>query len=257
MAECLDALSAAAARLDARLGSLPLDRLAEYLQSLRAYNEHTNLVGSSDWRSLALDHVLDSLSLVPVLLDLAGDLLSGQSEPPAASVVRLVDIGSGAGFPALVLAMVLPQWEFLLIESLGKKARFLSQEVERLALSERVRVEARRAEDLVREPGFREHFQFCTARAVAPLNVLLEYAFPFLCVGGCLVAQKSSAQVESEMRAAAPALAQLGGSSLRSLPLDQTVLGRQVVAVLATKCGHTDARYPRPTAQIKRKPLGL
>jgi len=218
---------------------LPLAELETFLNELSAYNEHTNLVASSEPGRLVSEHVLDSLSLCP-LLGHAGSL---------------VDIGSGAGFPGLVLAIVMPELTVTLVESVGKKAGFLASVSERLGLAPRVEVVCERAESIGRQARYRERYEAATARAVGALGVVVELSFPLLQVGGSLYAQRSRKQAENERPQIDELSRLMGGYSAQTIDLGSEVIGRELAVIKLTKTAPTPERYPRPMAQIKRNPL--
>jgi 16S rRNA (guanine527-N7)-methyltransferase len=208
---------------------------------LQAYNEHTNLVANSDADVVIRNHVLDALSLVRLLPDLERHQ-------------ELVDIGSGAGFPGLILAMVLENVSVLLIDSVGKKTNFLSEAASMLGIEERVEVINDRAEEVSRHRDYREKFDLATARAVGKLDLTVELTLPFLKVGGLLLAQKSKAQLSDELEDGRHAASLLGGAVKSLDQLDSEVLGRELVVVCIEKQDRTPPKFPRPTPQLK-KPL--
>jgi 16S rRNA (guanine527-N7)-methyltransferase len=220
--------------------------LFTFLQELAAVNEHTNLVSCADPLIVAREHVLDSLTLVPIISD------GVQASEPTA----IVDLGSGAGFPAIVLAVALPGCQFSLIESIGKKARFLEQLIIKMQLAERVDVHNERAEELAHNPRFREQFHFATARAVGKLDHICELALPFLRVGGCMLAQKSAAQLPEEKERGERALPSLGGQLKEVIAANHEVLGKEHFVMVVEKVRQTPRSYPRKAASMKREPLG-
>lgn len=209
---------------------------------LKAYNEHTNLVSNADEMVVLHDHILDALALISVIESVSAGLQKR----------ALVDIGSGAGFPALILALVFEDLSVLLIESVGKKTRFLSETAQALGLTDRVEVRTARAEDLAHQKQYRENFTLATARAVGKLDLVAELTIPFLSVGGYLLAQKSKQQMEGELEPGRQALSKLGGQIEAVQDLDATVLKRDLVVVKAKKIRATESKYPRATAQLKR-----
>jgi 16S rRNA (guanine527-N7)-methyltransferase len=219
-----------------------IDLLGKFLAELRSYNEHTNLVSNADPEVVVRDHVMDGLSLVPIINRLK----------PEVHKLRLVDIGSGAGFPAMVLAIVIPELHVLLIDSVGKKTRFLTEAASTLGLESRVSVVNARAEELPHDRRYRESFDFATARAVGKLDLVAELALPFIRLNGFLLAQKSQAQLEEEMEAADNAISVLGGEIASVENLDAEVLQRQFAVVCVRKARQTPREFPRPTAQLKR-----
>jgi 16S rRNA (guanine527-N7)-methyltransferase len=208
---------------------------------LQTYNEHTNLVSNADADVVIRNHILDALSLVRLI-------------PNASSPKRLVDIGSGAGFPAMILALVLENLSVVLIDSVGKKTRFLLEAASALGVSDRVQVENARAEEMAREREYRERFDLATARAVGKLDLVVELTLPFLKLGGLLLAQKSKAQLSDELEDGRHAASLLGGTIKSLDQLDAEVLGRELVVVCVDKQKPTPPKFPRPTSQLK-KPL--
>jgi len=167
--EALDELSTRVKKLGSTISAAQAEMLGIYCTQLAAYNEHTNLVAKSDVRTLLFEHVLDAWALVPTL----ESKLSGSKR-------RLIDIGSGAGFPGLILAIACLDLEVVLVDSVGKKTAFLTQATAALNLQERIQVLNTRAEELARQSRYRDSFQAATARAVGAMDVVAELCLPFL-----------------------------------------------------------------------------
>jgi 16S rRNA (guanine527-N7)-methyltransferase len=238
----LDVVRKKAPLVGATLTESQIELLGVFLSELAAYNEHTNLVSNADPLVVAREHVLDSLSLCACLTDLN-------------SSCRLVDIGTGAGFPAIVLAIALPNLAVLAIESVGKKTRFLQSLADRLNISQRLEVANERAESLAYDPSLRGSFDIATARAVGKIDVIAELALPFLKTGGRLLAQKSQAQLDEERRRAAIALPVLGGELTEIVIPNVEALEREHVVLIVCKKSATPKQFPRTPVQIKRMPL--
>lgn len=225
-----------------------LEAVRILLGELCSYNEHTNLVSCADPLVVVREHILDSLSLIVALRE-----KPARADQPGA--LRLIDIGSGAGFPAMILAIFLPDCQVCLVESIAKKTRFLTQLVDSLHLSDRVRVINQRAEELAHDRAMRAAFDLATARAVGKLDMVAELALPFLRQGGWLLAQKSKGQLEEEKARASRALPLLGGE-LKSIELpDPQALGKERAILIIEKMKETPELYPRSSAKIKRSPL--
>lgn len=209
----------------------------QYIEFLLSENEKHNLISRQSGREEVLGHIEDSLALLKFAS------LSGR---------RVVDIGSGAGFPALVLAMKCPDAEFVLLESDLKKSGFLQSCRERLELSN-VQVLRLRAEEAGRDESLREQFDFCTSRAVAAVNIMLEYGLPLLKTKGRLLLWKGS-NAAAEIAAAQNALRILHG---RVEAMHAYDLGgqRQRVIVAVKKEQATPPSYPRRTGLPGKKPL--
>lgn len=166
---------------------------------------------------------------------------------------RLLDVGTGAGFPGVVLKILVPSLDVTLLDSLNKRLEWLDEVATVLALRD-IRTIHARAEEQAAQAGFREGFDFVTSRAVADLRVLCELCLPYVKVGGQMLAMKS-AQSAEETSEAARAVSILGG---RLLPAyDYTIPGTSIThrVVRVEKIAPTPSRYPRRFAQIKKKPL--
>ncbi|EFO79622.1 methyltransferase GidB [Oscillochloris trichoides DG-6] len=219
------------------LNPTQLDQLAHYAQLLREWNERINLTTITDLGEIYRRHFLDSLSLARFW---------------GTGPQSLVDIGSGAGFPGLVLKILRPELRLTLVESVGKKAEFMRHVARELNLYA-VRVLDVRAEDVGRNAAERAKHDLVTARAVAELRVLVEYALPLLQMHGRLLAAKGPA-VYSEVAAAEHALRVLGGKVVGIEPVELPGQDAHVV-VLVEKINPTDPRYPRAAGVPTRKPL--
>lgn len=207
-------------------------KLGEYLDLLLRENQLFNLTAIADREEAWARHVVESLALLPLL----------------GSGRRLIDVGSGGGVPGMVLAIARPDLEVTLLEATGKKARFLEQTARTLGL-ENLRVVAERAEVAAKEGSpLREHFEIVTARAVAPMRVLLELTAPFATVEGLIVAVKGE-QATAELGAAAQAL------SLLHVSHESTVRQATATVLVLRKRASTPAKFPRRPGEPKRRPL--
>ncbi|MGA1016811.1 MAG: 16S rRNA (guanine(527)-N(7))-methyltransferase RsmG [Phycisphaerales bacterium] len=213
-------------------------RLREFLRLLLEANRRMNLTAIRDPAEAWRRHILDGLSLV-------GPLASVKSV--ASGPIRVADLGSGGGVPGLVLACVMPAIEFTLIESTGKKARFLEQAASSLNLTN-VLVSAERAETVGRDAIHRERFDAVIARAVGPLRVLIELALPLLRVGGVLLAVKGGRAAE-EVEASRKALHALHGLVTSTLPTETGTI------VVVEKTRPTPGKYPRSPGTPSSRPI--
>jgi 16S rRNA (guanine527-N7)-methyltransferase len=169
---------------------------------------------------------------------------------PAANTA--VDVGSGAGFPGIPLAIMLPDTRFTLVDALGKRVDFLKTVIDRLGLNaEALHL---RAEDAARRDDLREGFDLAVARAVAPMNVLCEYMLPLVRVGGKMLALKGPG-LDEELAQAENALRLLGGELERVQPL--AIPGRDWNhrAAWIAKTAPTPQKYPRRAGTVEKKPL--
>ena len=212
--------------------------LGDHLRLLLAWNASVNLTAIRDPREAVTAHVLDALSALPLLR--------------ARGIRALLDLGSGGGYPGLPLAIALPAERALLVDSIGKKARFLATAVGGLGLGERVAVAAERAETLAADPRQRGRWPAVTARAVAALGDLIELAFPLLAPGGVLVAWKRS-ELGQERDRALPALAALGGGTILVVEAAPPAPAGHVL-VVCRKEGRTTSAWPRSPAERARHP---
>ncbi len=238
-------LAAASIAVGVSLSKSQVDEVTNFCQSIIEYSSHTNIVGKASMPVLLQDHVLDSLTLVPFLLKSNGGNESG----------KLIDVGSGAGFPAIVLAIAMPKAQFTLIESAGKKCRFLEQVVKTLNLKNRVTVLSARAEEVGHDLDYRGRFDWGTARAVGTFDMTAELILPFLNIGGHFFAQKSLAQKDDEAARAKKCLPLLGGKLSDVKTLDETILGKSRVLLIAEKREITPAPFARVFTKIKSEPL--
>lgn len=167
-------------------------------------------------------------------------------------VERFVDLGSGGGFPGIPLAVALPAERALLVESVAKKARFLSVVADSVGLGAVVDVHAGRVETLAADPGHRAAWPAVVARAVASLAELVELAFPLLAPRGTLVAWKRG-PLEGELRAAERAVEAIGGGSIEVVSVTAPGLAGHRL-VLASPWGEIPDRFPRDPAVRRRRP---
>lgn len=210
--------------------------LERFVQMLLQRNQVMNLTAITEPRNIAALHLLDSLELIP----LAG-LESGS----------VVDVGTGAGFPGVPLAVAGPKLRVTLLDSLGKRVDFLRDVCDALALRNAACVHGR-AEEFAAEQ--REAFDWAVSRAVAALPVLCELCMPLVRVGGCFLAMKSS-HTEAEIEQAEKAIHTLGGriAWVKNYTIPATEVVHRVICV--EKISDTPKKYPRRYAQIKKTPL--
>lgn len=214
-----------------------------YRDLLLDWNTRVNLTAITDPAEVMSRHFLDSLTVA-----LAVPLTLRDGSP------RVLDVGAGAGFPGLPLAIAFPTWQVTLLEATGKKVRFLEAALAELGL-DNARALHGRAEELAHQPSYRVAFDLVTARALAALPTLLEYCAPFARVGGLIIAPKKGELVE-EIAAGSRAAKLLGARLLDvvAVAIPPLVDGRVLlVAVQEQPC---PPRYPRPAGAPTRRPLG-
>jgi len=231
--------------------SLPeptLEAMARYAALVRAWNERLNLTAITTPEGMAARHFVDSLTALRAFRE-PGWPPTPAHWPPR----RLADVGTGAGFPGLVLKLAWPALTLTLIEATARKARFLEAAVRALHL-EGVAILARRAEEVGRDPAHREGYDGAIARAVAELPTLLEYLLPLVRVGGVAVAMKG-AEIEEELAAAQPALQRLGGALRERHDLAWPPHLSPRTLLVFEKIAPTPANYPRRPGIPEKRPL--
>ncbi len=208
-------------------------------QELLDWNQRLNLTAVRDSAGIRTKHFLDSISCS----------LAWKENPPR----RLVDIGTGAGFPGIPLKILYPSMRLTLVESVGKKADFCRHLVDVLKL-ENVAVVCCRAEELGHLSDHREGYDWAAARAVANLPVLAEYLLPLVQVGGSMLAQKGESGPAETHRAEA-ALKMLGGQVRQLIPVELPGVVESRYLVVVNKVAATPPQYPRRTGVPAKKPL--
>ncbi|MFH1258778.1 MAG: 16S rRNA (guanine(527)-N(7))-methyltransferase RsmG [Elusimicrobiota bacterium] len=217
------------------------EKLAVYCRELASYNEKVNLVADASAEEIVWRHFLDSLAC----------LLGMENYGQNSFDFKLIDIGSGAGFPGLVLKIARPQLKLTLLEATGKKCEFLNHLVQTLNLSG-VEVIWGRAETFAQNPDYREKFFLATSRALANLASLYELCLPFLEVGGIFLAQKGR-ELEKEIKEAGNSLKILGGNLEKISPY--TIKDRDFNLAIIKKISSTPPKYPRRDGLPQKKPL--
>lgn len=213
-----------------------LSKLNRYYELLIEWNEKMNLTGITEKDQVYLKHFYDSLTLNKIV-DLNQNL-------------SLVDIGTGAGFPGLVLKIVFPNLKITLIDSLNKRIEFLKTVIKELELKNIEAIHARSEEYAINN---REIFDIATARAVAPLNVLLEYSIPMLKQKGLFIPMK--ANISQEIIESKNALKQLDSEIISQIEfeLPKELSKRTLIKIIKNK--PTKKVFPRKYADIKKRPL--
>jgi 16S rRNA (guanine527-N7)-methyltransferase len=238
-----DALDAALAGLGLILVPRAREAIDGHARLLLAWNAAINLTSIRDPAQIAIRHVADSLTALR-LLEVAG-------------IEAFLDLGSGGGYPGLPLAAALPATEALLVDSVGKKARFLEAAAAAVGLADRVRVGSVRVEALAADRRHRGHWPAITARAVAPLGELVELAFPLLAPDGLLVAWKRDG-LEVEAASARRAIDSLGGGSIEIVPMssdDPSLAGLAGHCLVVVRRGRrpVPAAFPRDPVTRRRR----
>ena len=213
-----------------------LCRFRQYYELLTERSQQMNLTAISGEADVAHLHLLDCAAV------LTHYSFSGKS---------VLDVGSGAGFPGLVLKILCPGLDLTLLDSTQKRVQFQQEVCDTLGLKD-VHCLHLRAEEA--PESMRAHFDIVISRAVARLNILAELCFPFLRQNGCFIAMKGPA-AEDELQESKTAIRLLGGEEAKIIPYRVPGLDASRTLVLSEKLRPTPARYPRRFAQIKKQPL--
>jgi len=241
----LDVLTRGAAELGLELSTDRLDLFERYADLLLSSGRHAGVTAIATKERIEQRHFVESLAIAKALLH------AGALSRTAAS--RVLDVGTGGGFPGLPMKILLPQTRLALLDARERTVSFLEELLRSLRI-DGVEVICARAEDAGRDPTYRERFDVALARAVAPLPVLLELTLPFLRVGGHLATLKGSA-AKREIGQSEHALAVLGGEIVSSGPLFVPGAAHAQRLVLVRKTTSTSARYPRKAGIPKKRPL--
>lgn len=210
-----------------------------YYTLLTEWNKVMNLTGITDYDEVNLKHFTDSLTIVKVIH------MNG--------IKRMIDVGTGAGFPGIPVKIVFPETEVILLDSLNKRIKFLDTVIEELELNNIHAVHGR-AEELAKNRNYRERFDLCVSRAVANLSTLSEYCLPFVKPDGYFVSYKSGT-ADDEIVNAENALNILGGKieSAEKFFLPNTDMGRTLIKIKKIKS--TPGKYPRKAGIPGKEPL--
>ncbi len=216
-------------------------QFAIYERLLLEWNEKMNLTAITDHEEIWAKHFADSLTVLPEL----------------AGAETLIDIGTGAGFPGIPVAIMRPDIQITLLDSLQKRVNFLECVKAELGLKN-VRCVHARAEEAGRTDGFRECFDVAVSRAVARLSALAEYCLPVIKVGGKFISMKGP-DVKEEVLEAEPAIRQLGGEILErkqvQIPYRDTDTELAHTLVIVRKVRHTPQKFPRAAVKIAKSPI--
>lgn len=215
-----------------------IEKLEIYAKELKEWNEKINLTAITDDEGIAVKHFIDSLMLLKYV------------EIPENS--KIIDVGTGAGFPGLVIAAARPDVKVTLLDSTGKKLKVVNDIGEKMGLSN-YEVLNMRAEEAGQKKEYREQYDFATARAVAELRVLSEYCLPFVKQNGYFISMKG-ALADKEIENATNALKTLSGKIEEKYSFNLCDAGERNI-IKIKKISQISTKYPRVSAQIAKKPL--
>lgn len=225
--------------LNIKLNDNKKEQFYEYYKLLVEWNKVMNLTGITEYEEVNEKHFVDSLSIVKVL-----DLNN---------VNKIIDVGTGAGFPGIPIKIVFPHLKVTLLDSLNKRIKFLDEVISKLNLKDVETIHGR-AEDFAKRNEYREMYDLCASRAVANLSTLSEYCLPFIHKGGYFISYKSG-EVDEEIKNSGKAVKILGGSieDIAKFELPGTDIKRSFVKI--KKISDTPKKYPRKAGVPSKEPI--
>lgn len=264
--------------LNIELDERQFEQFEQYYDLLIEWNNVMNLTAITEYDEVIIKHFLDSLSIVK-LNNVSRETLekkdhknrfienksednheadSFKNESNKRTVIdfkgkKLLDLGTGAGFPGIPLKIAFPDLEIMLLDSLNKRIHFLDEVIAKLSLKNIQAIHGR-AEELGRKEEFREKYDYCVSRAVARLVSLSEYCIPFVKKGGYFIPYKSGKAVE-ELEEANYAISQLGGKCEGQISFELPESGAERTLLLIKKCKETPNKFPRAGGKPLNKPL--
>ena len=226
-----------ARQIQINLDEKQVDQFYKYMELLLEWNEKINLTAITEPKEIILKHFIDSITISSYI---------NNDE-------KVLDIGSGAGFPGVPLKILKKESEFTLLDSLNKRINFLTNVIQNLNL-EKIRAVHGRAEEFIKISGERESYDIVTSRAVAKLNVLLEYMLPFTKIGGKCICMKAF-EIDEELKEAKNAIEILGGKleKVDIVTLPESNIKRKIVIIKKVKS--TLAKYPRKAGTPEKQPI--
>lgn len=225
-------------KINLELSEEKIEKFYKYMNLLLEWNEKINLTAITNKKEIIIKHFIDSLSI-------AKKISSGS---------KIIDVGTGAGFPGIPLKIYDESINITLLDSLNKRINFLNEVTSKLNLDNGIELIHGRAEEMARNVKFRAQYDFAVSRAVAPLNVLLEYLVPYTKLNGNVIAMKGS-NADDEIKNAENALKELGCCIVEKnkIILPENAGERYIIVV--NKQNDTKNKYPRKAGIPKKEPL--
>ena len=227
--------------LNIHLEEKQIEQFFQYYEMLIEKNKVMNLTAITEKEEVIDKHFIDSISLSKAI--------------DVTKPLKILDLGTGAGFPGIPLKIAYPNLKITLLDSLNKRIKFLNEVIEELDLKDIYAIHGR-AEDYAKQVEYREQFDLCVSRAVANLATLSEYCLPYVKEGGCFISYKSGS-VEEELNQSKKAIFELGGKVKEVIPftLPETDIERTFVVI--EKVRKTPKKYPRKAGLPSKEPIGI
>lgn len=219
------------------LNEQQIHQFYQYMELLLEWNEKINLTAITNPEEIIVKHFIDSLTIAKHVKENA----------------RLIDVGTGAGFPGIPLKIIREDIEITLLDSLNKRVNFLNEVIRELKLS-KIQAVHSRVEDFAKDKKNRESFDYATSRAVANLSTLSEYLIPLVKIGGNAISMKGS-EVDEEMKQSQKAISLLGGKieTIETFQLPQSDINRNIIII--HKSQNTPNKYPRKAGMPSKEPI--
>ena len=235
----MEALKKALGLMGGPSDEVTVNKYQQYMEGVLDWNEKVNLTNITDAEEFVIKHFIDSIICIDY--------------PEFEEAGKIIDVGTGGGFPGVPLAIAAPDKEFILMDSLNKRLKIIDELCGQIGIGNVTTVHAR-AEELAKNKAHREQYDLCVSRAVANMATLAEYCLPFIKVGGCLMAYKGP-DAEREVEEARKALYLLGGhvEEIREGNLKEFGIDHKVVIIKKVK--NTPSKFPRKAGTPAKEPL--
>lgn len=237
----VDKMTAGLEEVGISLSDHQMDQFYQYYELLIEWNKVMNLTAITELDEVVSKHFVDSLTLIRAVYDI--NEIKG----------RVIDVGTGAGFPGIPLKIAFPNLKITLLDSLNKRIKFMNEVIGQLALDEVMTIHGR-AEDFGRNPGYREQYDYCVSRAVANAATLSEYCLPFVKVGGCFIPYKSG-KIDEELETGAKAIRMLGGEIEQVVRFQLESVDADRALVVIRKKEKTAKKFPRKAGVPSKEPI--